>query len=186
MGLKADIGVFGGSGFYNFLEDVREVKIETPYGQPSDKVSIARVAQLTQKTNQFNLTTHRYSERDINNFVCSNDHLVYCLRLSDRFGESGNVGVIIVEKKKYSWIIDTFLLSCRVIGRGVEKLFLAYLMQEAKKCNVKDIIGMYIPTKKNELVANFYKDQNFKEINGKWFISTMENIIFPEWILVNE
>ena len=132
-----------------------------------DEFNISRIAQLTQKTNQFNLTTRRYSESDIKNMVNNNDWDVIYLKLSDRFGDSGVVGACIINYDNDESIIDTFLLSCRVIGRGVEDAFLSEIINMQKMKKIKSIIGEYYKTKKNIQVEFFFKKNFFKEISTK-------------------
>lgn len=127
----------------------------------ADNFSVPRVAQLTQRTNQFNLTTKRYSESDIRRYLSSNDYEVFYLKLKDRFGDAGIVGISILEYMKDYAVIDTFLLSCRIIGRGVEEVFLKECIKRSRKQGKKIIYGSYIKTKKNSLVAEFYKNSGF-------------------------
>ncbi len=150
--------------FYKSLE-------MTAIVEEANSFTIPRIAQLTQRTNQFNLTTRRYTQSDIQNFTQDNNHLIYSLELIDKFGNNGVVGVIIIKKNPKDWIIDTFLLSCRIIGRKVETAFLSFIYQKAKSENVHTLKGEYIPTKKNILVKELYKEHNFanKPENGSWW-----------------
>ena len=132
----------------------------------ADNFSIPRIAQLTQKTNQFNLTSRRYSESDISCFSQSDEWSVRYLELNDKFGNNGIVGVAILHFLKNSAVIDTFLLSCRIIGRTVETVFLTDCIEVARKKGYEKIIGIYIPTKKNMQVETFYPNLNF-ELTGK-------------------
>ena len=132
----------------------------------ADKLSLPRIAQQTQKTNQFNLTTQRYSEKDIKKKVDKDNWDVIYIKLSDKFGDSGIVGTCILKYVDNEAIIDTFLLSCRVIGRGVEKIFLSEVLNLLKIRGVDFAIGEYSPTKKNKQVEFFYKNQGFDEFNS--------------------
>lgn len=130
---------------------------------------LRRAAQLTQKTNQFNLTTRRYSFEDISKFILSGKNKVYTMRLIDKFGDNGIVLVAIIELKKEEWIIDTFLMSCRVIGRQAETALLNCILDDALKSNVKSIRGQFIQTKKNEPAKDFYSKHGFKYIfSNEW------------------
>jgi len=135
------------------------------YIQNVDDFSIPRIAQLTQKTNQFNLTTKRYTEADISSLSKSKEWSVRYLELKDKFGNNGIVGVAILHFLPNVAAIDTFLLSCRVIGRTVETVFLMDCIELAKKRGYNEIIGSYIPTKKNIQVESFYPEQGFEK-NG--------------------
>lgn len=123
--------------------------------------TIPRISQLTQKTNQFNMTTRRYLEEDIRKFSEDPERLVISVDVKDKFGENGITGVIIVKTGSDIWYIDSFLLSCRIIGRQVEEALLAYLIGEAKKRGAKRIGGEFIPTKKNQPARDFYRLNGF-------------------------
>jgi FkbH-like protein len=122
---------------------------------------ITRVAQLTNKTNQFNLTTIRRDESQIRRLVASATNDVWAIRVTDRFGDYGIVGVAIVDQDPDSWTIDTLLMSCRVLGRGVETAFLTAIADEAAARGIARLIGRFEPTRKNAQVANFYPDHGF-------------------------
>ncbi len=127
----------------------------------TDKSSIDRVVQLIKRTNQFNMTTKRYAESDIINFINSDEYEVIHLRLKDRFGDMGIVGVAILNSAGDDFLIDTFLLSCRVIGRGVEDVFLSKCLEIAIKKGKRKVSGIYIKTNKNEVVSDFYRRSGF-------------------------
>jgi len=129
--------------------------------EKANKFNIPRISQLTQKTNQFNLTTKRYMEEDIKRISNNDDYLVFCIQVEDKFGDNGIVGNAIVEKKSQKWIIDTFLLSCRVIGRRIEDAMLCYILKQAEIAGAKKLIGHYIPTKKNIPAKDFYTNNGF-------------------------
>jgi FkbH-like protein len=126
---------------------------------------IGRVAQLTNKTNQFNLTTIRRTEADIRALVGSDDHIVRAIRVSDKFGDYGLVGVAIVDTSADEWQLDTVLMSCRVLSRGIETTLIATLASEAGEAGAKALVGRYVPTLKNPLVADLYPSHGFSEIS---------------------
>ena len=127
-----------------------------------NEFSISRVSQLTQRTNQFNLTTKRYSEEDIRNFMTSDKFDVLTLSLADKFGDMGIVGVQIIDfTEKENAKIDSFMMSCRIIGRGVENVFLKHGLEKCFNMGFKRVVGCYIETKKNNQVANFYMSNGF-------------------------
>ncbi|MBC8385268.1 MAG: hypothetical protein H8E57_07095, partial [Candidatus Cloacimonetes bacterium] len=102
----------------DFLKQL-EIKITMKNANVS---TISRISQLTLKTNQFNLSTKRYHENEIQKFTQDNHYLVKCIQVEDKFGDNGITGVYIVKKdSQKEWIIDTFLLSCCVMGREVER-----------------------------------------------------------------
>lgn len=127
----------------------------------ADDYSMPRILQLVQRTNQFNLTTKRHSESDIARFAGSANHDVILLQYSDRFGDMGIVGVAIMEHGDEVTGMDSFLLSCRVLGRKVEDAFLAECLRACKNRGQKAVSGTYIPTAKNAQVADFYEKRGF-------------------------
>jgi len=129
--------------------------------EKADFFNIPRISQLTMKTNQFNMTTRRYSEEKIKEFGVDKNYLVVSVKVEDKFGDNGISGVAIIKKEKAEWKIDTFLLSCRIIGRKVDETLLGYIIDQAKKANIKAIVGEFIPTKKNLSNKNFYKNNHF-------------------------
>lgn len=128
----------------------------------ADDFTLPRIAQLTQKTNQFNLTTKRYSEADIKKYMAAEDVDVLSLRLLDKFGDSGLVGVCILKYHGQQAVVDTLLLSCRVLGRGLEDVFIIQALKLAKQRGCKAAIGEYYPTAKNMQVKEFYLKQGFE------------------------
>jgi len=133
-----------------------------------DESIIPRMSQMSQKTNQFNLTTKRYTEIDIRNFVISGDSKVFSFSVSDKFGDSGVTGLCIInfDKKNQTANIDTFLISCRIIGRNIEYAFMDYLVNFLKNNKVKNVIAKYVKTHKNEQVKDFYDKCSFSLIKS--------------------
>lgn len=147
-----------GSGSVEEYLAALKIKVEIA---PADPLIEARIAQLTNKTNQFNLTTRRYSEAQIRELQTRGAR-VYGMRVSDRFGDNGLVGVAIVTPAQGDcWEIDTLLLSCRVMGRGVETALLAFVVDAARKAGVTSLEGRYIPTAKNAPAKRCYPDHGF-------------------------
>lgn len=142
-----------------------------------DDVSlVARLAQLTQKTNQFNLTTKRYSEEDISGMIRNDAFSVYHFSLADNFGSSGIVGLAIVEQRTSNEArLDTFLMSCRVIGRRAEHAFLHTIIKNLLSKGITELTSMYIPTRKNILVENFLPENGFiKSADGEYVRTLVE------------
>jgi FkbH-like protein len=131
-----------------------------------DGADMKRVVQLISKTNQFNLTTRRHTAGDIQQMTQSEDAVGLTLRLSDRFGDYGLVSVVIgmpiANSKTPTLQLDTWLMSCRAIGRTVELYFMNAVVQHALALGYKRIVGEYIPTAKNPQVAEFYPNAGFK------------------------
>ena len=158
------------------LEMVVEVKF-------ADDFALPRIAQLTQKTNQFNLTTRRYSEADIKKFMEDKDVDVLSLRVMDRFGNSGIVGACVLKYTERKAVFDTLLLSCRVLGRGVEDILVIQALKVAKQRGCEVVIGEYYPTAKNAQVRDFFPKQGFepfspssKEVEGRYFFLMNQSI----------
>jgi FkbH-like protein len=132
----------------------------------TDAFALPRVAQLTQKTNQFNLTTRRYSEEDIQRLQADGADVIY-LRYRDRFGDAGIVGVCILTYDGTDAEFDSFLLSCRILGRGVERAFLAACLARTTHRGATRAIGEYLPTAKNAQVQGFYPANSFSAIEDE-------------------
>lgn len=131
----------------------------------AEAFSIPRISQLTQKTNQFNLTTRRYSEVDIERFSAASSHDVFCVKLADRFGGLGIVGVCVLNYTEDYAVFDSFLLSCRVLGRGVERVLLHEALALAQGKGFTKAVGVYIPTRKNAQVESFYENNGFYRLS---------------------
>jgi FkbH-like protein len=123
--------------------------------------SIPRISELTMKSNQFNLTTHRYSEAEIRTLMENNDSDVYSMVVSDKFGNAGLTGVAVVLYQGNEAIIQAFLMSCRVIGRGVEFVVWATIMKEAMKHSCTKMQARFLSTAKNAQVKEFYDGLGF-------------------------
>jgi FkbH-like protein len=140
----------------------------------ADPFTIPRIAQLVLKTNQFNLTTKRFQEEEILKFYKDKSMLVGCAQTADKFGDNGITGVFIVKKNPdYSeWIIEAFLLSCRVMGRRIENGIMQYILSEAKNEGIKRVKGRYIPTKRNKPCEGFLASLGFKKEGEDWIYNT--------------
>lgn len=130
---------------------------------PFDAMGRERIAQLISKSNQFNLTTRRYSATDIASMERDFDGTTLQVRLKDIFGDNGMISVVIARAvDRDNWDIDTWLMSCRVLGRGVEKMVLAELSRLAEQSGVGWLTGRYVPTDRNALVADHYAKLGFE------------------------
>jgi len=150
----------------------------------NDKISISRISQLILKTNQFNLTTKRYQEEEIKEFVKNEKMIVGCSEVEDKFGENGITNVFIIKTKSNEWIIDTFLLSCRIMGRGIEEGILSKILEIAKKKGVEKITATFIPTEKNKPAENFLKNYGFKKEGENWTFLLKNKIKIPNYLQV--
>jgi FkbH-like protein len=167
----------------DFLRSLQQVGEIAPVNQGT----LTRVAQLTQKTNQFNLTTRRYTEQQIEELARQPDCQVLSIRVKDRYSDNGLVGVAITRDCGDVCELDTFLLSCRVIGRGVETAFLARLAGEARLRGKTRLEGWFLPTKKNSPACEFYSTHGFQVVRSEpqgalWTLDLQVPVPWPDWI----
>jgi FkbH-like protein len=152
--------------------------------------SVNRLVQMFNKTNQFNLTTRRYQAADMNRFIASEEYRLYTLDVCDRFGDHGLVGAAIVRAQGDSWLIDSLLMSCRVMGLSVETAFLHRIYNDALQAGVKTLIGEFISTKKNQPVEHFYSSHGFSQMKEPdrrhfWELNIgRSKVERPAWITV--
>ncbi len=132
--------------------------------RPFDAVNRARIAQLINKSNQFNLTTRRYTEAQVAALEADTGKVTIQARLTDRFGDNGMISVVIVDTAK--WEIDTWLMSCRVLGRRMEEAVLAQIVAAARRGGATALTGRYIPSAKNKMVADHYGKLGFARAGG--------------------
>ena len=149
-----------------------------------DKFSISRISQLILKTNQFNLTTKRYQEEQIKEFVKDETMIVGCSEIEDKFGENGITNVFIIKTKPNEWIIDTFLLSCRIMGRGIEEGIIGKILEIAKNKGIEKITATFIPTEKNKPAENFLKNYGFEKEKENWIFLLKNKIKIPDYLEV--
>jgi FkbH-like protein len=135
--------------------------------QPFDRVGLQRVVQLINKTNQFNLTTQRYTESDVLAIMATGEAAVTLqLRLVDQFGDNGIIGIVIGRLMGTNMHVDTWLMSCRVLGRQVEEATMNLLAEESRRKGASAIIGEYRATKKNSMVREHYRKLGFEPLPG--------------------
>jgi FkbH-like protein len=167
--------------FLRSLEMTAELSDVTP-------AALTRVAQLTQKTNQFNVTTRRYTEEQVSRFAADPDHLVRTVRVRDKYGDNGLVGVLMASASNRRCEIDTLLLSCRVIGRSVETLLLAEAEAFARRKRATVLSGRFIPTPKNAPARAVFESHGFARCSedaggSTWELDlTQASIAPPDWI----
>lgn len=148
---------------YSLDEFLNELELNIYINEADDSLK-TRISQLTQRTNQFNLSTKRRSEEEINKLLKNPNMICWVLDVIDKFGCYGLTGVIIMEKINNELFIDTFLLSCRILGRGIEKAVLSELYNFAMENEIEKIIADFYPTKKNEMVKEYLIGNNFVNI----------------------
>lgn len=160
--------------YADFLQSL-EMKAEI---RDFDEVHLPRITQLTNKSNQFNLTTKRYTQSEMEAVAADNEHIRLCGRLEDKFGDNGIVSVVIGRKDGEKLHIELWLMSCRVLKRDMEYAMLDTLVEECKKQGISEIIGYYYPTKKNNMVKELFGDFGFDKVsedadgNTVWSLKT--------------
>lgn len=149
---------------------------------------ISRIANMTQKTNQFNLRTIRYTESDIKSFSENKEFEVIQMSLEDRFGNYGIIGCAIIKKQISEAFIDTFVLSCRAFGRTAESVLLNYLINTLRKQRIVKLIGEYIPTKKNIPCKDFLEEHGFTKKHDTIWDMRINNHVNQglPWIRINQ
>ena len=130
-----------------------------------EPIYMARIAQLTNKSNQFNLTTKRYSQAEIEAVAADRKYITLYGKLEDKFGDNGVVSVIIGEKKDTELHVALWLMSCRVLKRDMEFAMMDELVAQCKACGIQKIVGYYYPTAKNAMVKEFYGLQGFTRVS---------------------
>ncbi len=151
----------------------------------ADGFSLPRLAQMVMKTNQFNMSTKRYTLAEIEHFMDDPDVDVYSLQVSDRFGDLGIVGMAIVRRGTDPWELDTFLLSCRALGRTIEHGFLAFLAGRARESGAR-LRALFVPTARNAPVKRFFDELGLTlsptEAGGYHISIPVEKLSVPSWL----
>ena len=148
----------------DFLQSLQMVSLVEPF----TKFNTPRVAQLSQRSNQFNLRTVRYTEADIERIANDKNYASFTFTLEDKFGDNGLICIIILKHDNESLFIETWLMSCRVLKRGMEDFTLNTIATFAKENGFKYLKGEYIATAKNEMVKDHYKKLGFEEEGNYW------------------
>jgi len=159
------------ASFSDYEEYLRSLEMKAEIRSFSP-MYMSRIAQLTNKSNQFNLTTKRYTQTEIEEAAADPERITLYGKLSDRFGDNGVVSIVIgkIEGENQEELhMELWLMSCRVLKRNMEYAMMDALVREAKKKGIRRIVGYYYPTGKNGMVREFYKDQGFT------LVSTDEN-----------
>ncbi|HXS99802.1 MAG TPA: HAD-IIIC family phosphatase [Elusimicrobiota bacterium] len=158
----------GAPDLASFLKDLEMSAEAGPFTEPD----VARIAQLINKTNQFNLTTRRSSEPEVRALMADPAAWTLAVRLRDRLGDYGLISAVIARRSGSAFEIDTWLMSCRVLGRGVEKLAFNRLLAAARAAGAKELVGRYLPTAKNAPVKELLPSLGFAAApDGAWRLS---------------
>ncbi|MFE6872462.1 HAD-IIIC family phosphatase [Kitasatospora sp. NPDC057692] len=150
---------------FDSLDDyLRELDVTVRFAAAEDR-DVPRLAQITQRTNQFNLTTERLQQSDVRALCADPDALVLTVHSRDRFGENGLVGAVLARQEGGTATIDNFLLSCRVFSRGIEQACLSALLRHFKDSGAAEVLGTYRRTAKNGKVRGLYPLVGFTEVS---------------------
>lgn len=167
--------------FYRRLEMKVEIFIDhVPH--------VGRAAQMTNRTNQFNMHTIRCSEDDIRSFMADADHRVYTLALADRFGDNGVVGLAVVHCGRVEWRLQLLLMSCRILGRTVEHAFIAWIAAQALAAGAVRLTAEFVPTTKNQPFAGFFPERGLRPVGTEggvelfaWDLAAAD-LAIPDWL----
>jgi len=147
----------------------------TATAEPFDAFHYPRIAQLTQRSNQFNLRTVRYTEAQIEALAASNDHITRYYTLRDRFGDYGLISVVVMDKQPENTLfISEWLMSCRVLKRGMEEFIINDLLAVAKKSGYTRVVGEYVKTAKNAMVADIYERMGFNRDGNRFTVNVAD------------
>ena len=142
---------------------------------PFNAMARKRITQLINKTNQFNVTTRRYTEKQVTSFEESPDHYTLQVSVQDRFGDNGIIGVVICNVRPGEWEIDTWLLSCRVLKRKVEEAICNRIVEDARRGGARKVVGTFIPTERNGIARDLFARLGFE--------ASAENGGAAKWVL---
>lgn len=152
--------------FTSYDEYLRALEMSAQ-AAPFDKFHYPRIAQLTQRSNQFNLRTVRYTESEIESVANDDNHITRYYCLHDKYGDYGLISVVIMDKlEDSSLFISEWLMSCRVLKRGMEEFIVNDIIRTASQCGCTKVIGEYIPSPKNAMVADLYERMGFEKCGG--------------------
>lgn len=173
------------SSFANYNEYLKALDMRAKVSA-FDEFQMPRIAQLSQRSNQFNLRTVRYTEEDVKKLSESKDYITVYFELKDKFGDHGLISVMVIKKcesgsediqelnnAQYGFI-ENWFMSCRVLKRGMEEFIINTLNTKAKEAGLKYIVGEYIRTPKNNMVSEIYKKMGFKDLGQNRFLMDVE------------
>lgn len=160
--------------------------------QPFNETGRKRITQLISKSNQFNLTTRRYSEAEVASMEAASDFFTLQVHLKDAFGDNGMISVVICRTApNLEWVIDTWLMSCRVLGRRVENAVLKEILARASEKGIRYLRGFYLPTDRNRLVQRHYADLGFSQVaahaegSTEWLLEVAGAHVLPAPMVVH-
>jgi FkbH-like protein len=152
------------------LEMIAEAK-------PFDSFHCPRIAQLTQRSNQFNLRTVRYTEQEIADIAANDKYITLYFTLKDKFGDHGLISAVIMEKQEDRLFVNTWLMSCRVLKRGMEEFIVNKMVSAAKEAGYETVEGEYLKTAKNAMVSRIYEKLGFEALSDSKFIANTNTFV---------
>lgn len=160
------------SNFQNFDDYLKSLEMQATV-HPFEEFEFPRISQLTQRSNQFNLRTIRYTEAEIEQIAKDEKYLTLSFSLKDKFGDYGLISVVIMEKQdEKTLFLDTWLMSCRVLKRGMEEFIINQVIETAKANGFSKVVGEYIQTPKNAMVQKIYAKLGFTDLgDGKFEVN---------------
>lgn len=170
-------------GSLDYGSMLASLKLVVRFGRARRR-DLARIGELVQRTNQFNTTTIRYSPSQLAEYLKSESHAVYVADVSDRFGELGIVGVVVVKRAEQSPVIESFVMSCRAMGLMLERLMLHKVVELEKRAGT--IVGCFVPTDRNTPAAGLFPDAGFAPAgDGEWIHDARNPLPnLPDWFTV--
>ena len=171
---------------FSSIDDYLKSLAMTGAARPFDAFSTPRIAQLTQRSNQFNLRTVRYSEADIAAIAASDKYVTMYVTLRDTFGDHGLISVVIMEKQGDALFVDTWLMSCRVLKRTVEEFIVNKMLSTAKKLGFSRVLGEYLPTQKNAMVKDIYETMGFARTDATHFKADVASFVPRKTFIAEE
>lgn len=166
------------SSFENFDDYLKSLEMKATV-HPFDEFEFPRISQLTQRSNQFNLRTIRYTEAEIEKIAKDDKYLTLSFSLKDKFGDYGLISVVIMEKQDENILfLNTWLMSCRVLKRGMEEFIINSIIETAKENGFSKVVGEYIKTPKNAMVENIYSKLGFEDLGDGKFEADVDGFVF--------
>ena len=174
-------------GFASSEDYLQALEIELTVAE-ADEFAVPRVAQMAARTNQFNLTGIRYDEASTAAMAGDDEHLVLALSVRDRFGDEGIVGALWVQRSEDTWRVLNFVLSCRVLGRGIELAAIDWVCGQAAAAGAGTLEGRFVPSAKNSAAADFWRRAGFTATDSEVFHLNLQDgrDPAPAWITVRE
>ena len=181
---QAERAVFESS--FQSYEDYLEGLAMKAVAAPFDVFHYPRIAQLTQRSNQFNLRTVRYTEAEIEAIANDNNRITLYFTLKDKFGDHGLISVVILDKQGQELFVSEWLMSCRVLKRGMEEFIINKILQTAADNGFRKVIGEYIPTPKNAMVKDLYEKMGFDRIAENRFEADVDRFQYHRTFITEE